>query len=359
MIIINGCSSLSPISNIVHETPTITQSPEKTVPAFTETPIPEKPNVCLGMETGWSPESLLDGTIILGNIENQKIYLLSSGDENPQPLLGRDPSWDPGFRLSPDGKWLSHSILSGDGSSFTALKVKSLNGDQVWEIPYQPGWDSQKSWIDSQHIEILKSETEKITAGPFTGAVVFNPFADEEVINLDFGNLKLAETPYYDPTITRMIYLRDDLIPETGDPLFESIVIADIKSGEELWVRAYPGRDLFIAAWSADGKQVAIQDFSELVVVNLDKNWDKILRRDNLKLHPSTLPVWSPDGHYIAIKTYDSLAIYDPINDILTDYCLHDQILGFDWSPNSQQIAVDISLPNGSREILVINCRHP
>lgn len=345
-VLFNGCAPVPTIAQVTSEIP----------PAIA---IPENPANCLATERRWSPQSLLDGTIILGNTQDQKIYLLSSGDENPQPLLGKDPTWDPAIGLSPDGKWMLDSILSEDGLRFTALKIRSLAGDRVWELPYQPEWGSEGHWMNNEFVWILKSEPEKNTTSPYSGMVILNPFTREKAVDMDFDaadlNLKIAETPHYDPTLARMIYLRDDLIPETGEAVLESIVVTDVNSGKELWTRVSLGTDLLNTAWSQDGRQVAIQDFSELIVINLDEGWEKILQREGVKFHPSTLPAWSPDGRHIAVKTYDSLAVYDPVDDVLTDYCLHNQILGFDWSVNGHQLAVDSSLPDGSEEILVIN----
>jgi len=351
-------SACSPTPNTAKASSTATQIVKETLQIPSATSLPQNQNNCL-TEKSWSSESLWDGTIIVGNTQDQKIYLLSSGDEKPRTLSGKNPTWDPDFRLSPDGKWLAYSILSDDGLSFTALRVRSLNGDQVWEIPYPPGWYSERYWINNEYIEILKSEAGKNTTNPYTGIVILNPFTGDKAVDMDFDttnlNLKITEAPRYDPTLTRMIYLRDDLIPETGEAVLESIVVTEINSGKELWTRVSLGKDLLNAAWSQDGKMVAIQDFSELIVINLYDGWDKILQREGLRLHPSTFPAWSPDGRHIALKTYDSLAIYNPVDDVLTDYCLHNQILGFNWSPDGQQLAVDSSLSDGSEEILVIN----
>jgi len=120
-------------------------------------------------------------------------------------------------------------------------------------------------------------------------------------------------------------------------------------------VREDLGRDYLLASWSSDGKQVAIQDYMDLTVVNIDEGWDRELQRDDLKLDVSSMPVWSPDGRYVAVKTYDSLAIYDSINDVLVDFCLHNTILNFSWSPSGHQLAVGGWLSDGSSYTLVID----
>ena len=92
----------------------------------------------------------LDGTLILGNLADQSIYTYSMGDKNPQPLLGKDPSWNSNYHLSPDGKILVNSILSDDGLRYTTLKIKSLNGNEVWEISYQEDWSDVSGWINNR-----------------------------------------------------------------------------------------------------------------------------------------------------------------------------------------------------------------
>jgi len=361
IILLSGCSSpyqeLTPTIPILENTATVTRSLPMTAPISTSTPFPAGPTNCLTMETTPLVDFKLDGTIIMGNLTSQSIYTLSTEGASPQFLLGKDPSWSPNYRLSPDGKKLAHSILSDDGLSYTALEIKSLNGDQVWEIPYQADWSNMSAWINNEQIEMIKSDTNISTTNPYTGTFVINPFKNEVTADTDATNLNLkpATIPYYDPTVTRMIYLRDVLIPESGEALVESIVIAEIYSGKELWVREDLGRDYLLASWSADGKQVAIQDYMDLTVVNIDEGWDRELQRDDLKLDVSSMPVWSPDGRYVAVKTYDSLAIYDSINDVLVDFCLHNTILNFSWSPSGHQLAVGGWLSDGSSYTLVID----
>ena len=204
---------------------------------------------------------------------------------------------------------------------------------------------------------MIKSDTDISTTNPYTGTFAINPFTKETSADKDTTklNLKPATIPYYDPTMTRMIYLRDALIPESGEGLVESIVIEETNSEREIWVREDLGRDYLLASWSVDGKQVAIQDFVELTVVNINESWERDLQRDDLEFDVSTFPVWSPSGHYVAVKTFESLAIYDPIKDLLTDLCVHDQVLNFAWSPNSRQLAASGWLSNGSSYILLFD----
>lgn len=359
--LLGGCSGVdykpSPTATLIKSTATLVVSPHSPSPVSTSTLKPADQNECTIVETMPSADFMLDGTVILGNLADQSIYILSNRNKNPQPLLGKNPSWNSNYHLSPDGKMLVDSILSDDGLRYTTLKIKSLNGDDVWEIPYGKDWSGVRGWINNEQIEMTKSDPAKSTTNPFTGTFAFNPFTKETSAEMDAAdlNLKPATIPYYDPTMTRMIYVRDTEISESEEALVESVIIEEIDSGRKIWAREDLGRDYLIASWSANGNLVAIQDYLELTVINTDKGWDRELQRDNLEFDVSTFPVWSPDERYIAIKTYDSLAIYDPINDLLMDFCVHDQVLSFSWSPNSRQLAISGWLSDGSSYVLLIN----
>jgi len=246
---------------------------------------------------------------------------------------------------------MAYSILSDNGLRYTTLRIKSLNGDDVWEIPYQEDWSDVYGWINSEKIEMITSNPDISTTNPNTGTFALNPFTEETSANIDAAdlNLKPATIPYYDPTLTRMVYLRDSMISESGEGLVENIVIEEISSGKEIWVREDFGQYFILASWSADGTQVAIHDSSRLIVVNLEDGWERFLPQDLDVISP----VWSSDGRYVAVKTYDTLAIYDTINDVLTDYCLHNKILGFAWSPKSHQLAVSGWLHSSSYILIV------
>lgn len=361
---ITGCTSSareteqnSPI--IIAYSPTaaasITLVSTSTVLPLTDTPTPVSlplrnfTKQCLSVEHATTKDFLSEGTIFLRDLDSDEVLLLTSRDEGPRLLTGIPEGAPDG--VSQNWAWM-----------FYGNSVIASNGELVTTPHRNNQWGILQSWLDSERI-VFQGQTRKSNV-----LYIYNPFTRQEevfapnvtdryqYIDREFSTMWPVVWKFVpDPTLTRMIYVRD----QQGSP---ELVLIDLENGETLWKldRFSPG-DRHIPAWSPNGSQVAVIS-DDYQGVEETYRWEVyIVNRDGQGIQWLDVSVksgeigntvwgdqvaWSPDGRYITFYG-ESLYILDTALRQAVEYCIPYTARAGDsinyrtpiiWSPDSQQV---------------------
>jgi len=304
---------------------------------------------CLNVEPATTNGFLSEGTIFLYEHGSDEILLLTNRDEEPRLLTGVPEGTPDG--VSQNWAWM-----------FYGNSVIASNGELVTTPHRNNQWGLLQGWLDSEQI-IFQGPTRKSNV-----LYIYNPFTRQEnifapnvtdryqYIDREFSTMWPVVWKFVpDPTLTRMIYVRD----QQGRP---ELVLIDLENDETLWKldRFSPG-DRHMPAWSPDGSQVAVisDDYQgveetyrwEVYIVNRDGQgvqWlDVSVKSGGLGNSVwGDQVAWSPDGRYIAFYSED-LYILDTASRQAVDYCIPYTAKAGDsinyrtpitWSPDSRQV---------------------
>jgi hypothetical protein len=330
-------NDLTPVSTI-----TITKSVSLT-PVPSKLPIRSVEKRCAAISKVPASEIISNGIVVLAKYQRPV-----GGTANLMVLKPRNnlsplnlPEYGGGSAVSPDKRWLSY--WSGE-----KLIVISSDGTTQVTYPMNNQWLGTQGWLDTSRIVFVRGGQTPI------GLDIFAPFENKLqplVPNFtDFWKYDFESSGWhvwklvYDPTLTRVAYIRDNEGPE--------FVLFDLEKGSALWQlkRGSIGLD-DPPKWSSNGKLLEViasgdpeDKFNrfQLFTINYDGNAIQWVDFPNDIAFGSRGAQWSPDNRYIAFHG-KSLYILDMVNRKLIDYCIppnpDQQDLGdIVWSPDSKQL---------------------
>ncbi len=329
---------------------------------------------CLTVETSLQPILIPGDRIVLGS--PSKLYILDSQDREVRPWNTATPGLFGAMTVSPDQRILAseHARYNDEGKYIDKeLLLLAADGEQQRAISWDKDWGHMLSWLDNERLVIVpisRPEGTVFILNVFTGQEqeLLPPFPD--VYNIYPPGL-WGSKAVYDPSLTRVAYLRDSMTEGLG------VVLWDLQAKQELWHLNHSEIIRNQPKWSPNGKQLAIAApitdewyHYELFAVSRD---GQAMPLTNLT---AAYPVavignfsWSPDGRYIAFwldnrqtteQVYQGeyLLVLDTTARQVTDYCIPGNVMGGAappiWSPNSQQLIVEnFYEANVSRVVLV------
>lgn len=261
--------------------------------------------------------------------------------------------------ISPDGQWLvySHEDSLGD---FLTIEGFSWITDFRWAtqiraIPRdKPTW---AFWLDDERLVFNFYLEEPIIVNMFTGETE-HMYVRYPEFHLDDGNL-----PLFSQDLNKLIAYRS--LPEEPP----SIVLWDLPNRREIQ-RIYIAQEAIrrnLMQVSPNGEQIAVSGaldyffdplFLDIFLMDWDGNLEKLTTFKDSGLTTSMIErlQWSPDGVYLAFWLNESLAVYNTVTQVVTDYCLRSSNSMSSspyWSPNSQQIVFNGYTPDSTPIIVV------
>jgi len=349
--------------------PTATDPPTPTVTIFftpTPTPlsIPGYQRICPNINETLLSELNANGYILLRKEKIAYALTPSTGDLRLLPDIHTAI-----LPIAPNGNWLAHKIEDDNGQDL--LEVRPISGNPIFSLPYDENWEYLLYWLDNERVAISYWRGTGDDWASNYGNVIINLFTGQ-TIKIDgnrlqgFGNPGID--PLYDLSLTRVIYTRREPL---GDVF---LVLWDLETSEFLWEMNIGDQFVSIRpAWSPDGTQFAVGGppdlfayniVFELFLVDRDGQATQLTHFAEAGLREAriTYPHWSPDGRYIAFWLSDSLAVYDTVTGMTSDYCFPASYFyqhRIYWSPDSHQIAVNSDLDDvyweGPARVVVID----
>ncbi len=336
--LIAACSPLAPANSVqVTEsvptakqiTPSLTNLPTQrpsstltsTLPAL---PLHEFERRCPEMMDSLPVGFLTEGILFLREYQdiNFNDVILTSQDEHLQPSPYPQNEV---YGISPDGEWI---IFTQKGD----LKVQSYDGKKQFTYHRKDEWDGIQAWLNPDQL-VIKYQTKSDAVDVLdlmTGKI--------EVISLGFTDRYIYDRemlgwPVWklvpDPSLTRVAYMRD-----YGNGEFPpGLVLVDLEKSLTLWeLKRFSPGDRHIPVWSPDGEWMAVATddsgpddnafHSEIYTVNRDGqavHWLDV-KSENDGLFGNELR-WSPDGRYMAIYG-ESLYLIDTLTKQAFDLCI-------------------------------------
>jgi len=336
-------------------------STETSVPAtipMTPRAAPTAAEVC--PEVGGLLPSEVEGTLVLLSTDGG-IYII----DLPSLEMLRKPDSSGAFVDSPIGFPLTspgasllgivQRVEAGTGvSSARRLRIIDASGRDAVEPLVDNRWASVTSWTNNGQLTITDgtlADGTIIVVDPFTGVESVLPpgMPDLDVHDPITWYALGVPVVVYDPSLTRAVYFA-----------YDKFVLWNVSTGQALatqmtgWTRSLP-------MWAQDGSRVVVVVDSradprhqELVLLGRDGPATEVThlhRSYTSKWIHAASPSWSPDGTRIAfwIGTQDSeeispqwhLAIIDLPTSAITDYCLSQQWASLPiWSPDGHYIAL-------------------
>ena len=274
--------------------------------------------------------------------------------------------------VSPDRKALA--FKSGDPkTNVWSVVIADAQGNRVKSTPWPQGYFILGNWINNQ--QLLLSTNPPLT--------IFNPY-DNSRQGYQFSDLpNFSEDPtanrvaLFNPAVDRVVY------KDNGG----KVTLLDLAAKKALGTVPNQTAPFPIAAWSPDGKQVAVVGKTLLGAKPSDQGDDIFgISRDGqvtqlthltdhygrlLTVNPAGLS-WSPDSRFFAFwliyPNYGAnwqLAVHDTVTQKTTAYCILNRDgsqLGYVhplpvpiWSPDSSQIMVENRYDTSSNHILIVD----
>lgn len=340
--------------------PSETMVPEKVFMGF---PIPD-PSSAVRIQCPVKEDNVPgEGFIILAKLDNQlsyesKIYLLDLIKGIKVLLLDEynlTDFWQGGYAVSPDRKWFAYRVTLNDRQNDKLNLVSSVD-QEIISLQWDNSWGKIISWLDKEQL-ILLPTPQKIDE--YGSIILMNPFVGEiKKVAPTFPNginfnVQLIPLAYYNPALTRVIYI-------SGQYFF----LENLQTQQNIWQRS--GANFTVKpSWSPDGTHFAMvittKDSEKNVIHNdlylVNSDGQEIQLTDIGLAYPSYKEVyvesfeWSPDGQKIAFQLFLSgngqeigpnLAIVDLATKAVDIYCINisrddGRII---WSPNSDQLII-------------------
>lgn len=361
---LSGPSKAPPIEPAV-ASPAQVQTPAATATAGTIlTPTPSAVSLivksCVPSVDG-PPDGAAGSLAVYRPSEGLLLLDLQTGD-TLATLVGSEASLSMrGFfpYVSPD----HHHLAVVEGSALRmegphSLRVVDSNGKDVVAPTWQAHWDIVTGWLDNSRLEIAVAGDAPGTMAaydPFNAAVTELPPRAPEVLSMlppvpDW----YVHTPVvrYDPTLSRAAYVG---FPDRTYRLW------DLEAERQLWESKYLEWAYDPPAWSPDGSQVAflvqpLEGFpasGELDVVS--RGGELLGSLDFAAADPEggrtyflQRLAWSPTGDKIAFwlvrsegEPSPSLSVFDVATETVAEYCVQGNVAGLPvWSPDGRFIAV-------------------
>jgi Tol biopolymer transport system component len=256
-------------------------------------------------------------------------------------------------RISPDGRW-----LTGESLELKALYVVDATGKTYKKIPYQAGWGTISHWINDSTIIIQENGNY-----PLNTLFAINPFTQEvrELPHLFPDIDKIRSQPWdysgltiYDPTLQLVVY------PELSSD-GNVIVLWDLGKNDPVVRLLDPELNPNpMPRWSQDGEKFVFTGLNDHPLTLIYR--DGRIKNSEINLDDDFVPLidltsWSPDGRYLAfwIEPRDDhdrsglhLMVWDTRVDRVIDTCIPSDVyireIGYDnlplWSPDGKYLAV-------------------
>lgn len=318
---------------------------------------------CLQIEKRAPDDIVLEGRIVTEVVDTYRLFsklLAFPSDDVFENELGN--IYVKVWGISPDGRWLVYEREDSAGD-FLTIEGFSWTTDARWtrqiqEIPRDKS--TWASWLDNERL-VFNSYLED--------PIVVNVFNDEtENVHIRYTEFYLDDRQYplLSRDLIRMIARRS--LPEEPP----SIVLWDLPSRREIQ-RFYIDQESVLRVLmrvSPNGEQIAVSGsldffydalFHDIFLTDWDGNVKQLTSFRNSGLTQSLIEQfqWSPDGRYLAFWLNESLAVYDAVSQVVTDYCIRSSYsMSFSphWSPNSHQIVFNgYDDQPGSGPIIVVD----
>ncbi|MEP6895767.1 MAG: hypothetical protein ABI986_09190 [Chloroflexota bacterium] len=372
-----GCNSI----NALTATPVIQPS----IKAFTAlpslaptvvTPIPsatkhaeaDLPEGCINlMPTTLNPLKI-DGLFVTGG------YLFDPQTWQKVNLADGGQQLSSYYPVSPNKKYMLASVRINDREYYYVLKTPGKVSKI--DIPIPEGWIFSW-WSDNEHIVFYTLEPDEYlnSWNPFTGEVKRIKLDVPNAVDQYFAPGLYLVHAYSDPTLERVFYGSKD----------GRLILWNLETKKEIASLPMPmqaegsSAEAFFpvfGGWSPEGKKLITPwpiwfgnmkpPANELYVFDADGNISQLTDlNQKYTFANAEEPVWSPDGRQVGfwLRIGDSnskplvlhqwLAVFDTNTKETNVYCLATGIPehpGSDiiWSPNDQQLIVNIELPNGN-----------
>lgn len=329
---------------------------------------------CLKVEDRSPGETQSNGVLILeGEIANgsNRNTIVTSLLNMATGKLNRQKDFQFGHAVSPDRKLQAYEqIYPNSNAEFV---ISDSNGKTLKAIPYIESWGGIVDWLDDQRLVFIN---------PGHGLLLWNPFAGgQQILQYDFPDkYAFPDSPYwrgwkmtmYDPTLTRVIYLKK-LIDKNTYALWDYQKKKLIKSFENTFDFGF-----YIPSWSPDGSEFVAGgsyyeqgQHYELFLVSRDGQVKQLTHLNpNLDV-VSSLYSWSPDGRFLAVYLHDpnkhegdtTLGIIDTISGEIIDTCVQvsygrdnrdDASLPV-WSPDGSQLVVYASYEADHLHVILVD----
>lgn len=338
---------------------------------------------CPEISNGTSSLANLTGTIVLGgekiSLGNQEFS--PDGNGNSVLLFWNTHSGNLTTYQLPEKQMYYYYVASPDKEHLALTEGKTLeetldvvvlnkDGQEESKFPLPGDW-TLFDWLNDEKLLVRQMRL----IGPNKDLIAVNPFTHEQqILKSDFPNIYSRE-PFviwgaqmiFNPTLSKVVYAE-------LQKNFLTAVLWDIENNREV-ARITEGG---LPRWSPDGKRL-------LLVVENDPQQHRVsdeiytvsgqgevnqatFLTDNLKASIINLPVWSPDGRYIAFWLSSDLpihvaklAVLDTETSSIDMYCKEfnpfpfrfgeDNTLGYAynqvnaavpiWSPDSQYLLIE------------------
>lgn len=357
-------------------TQAVTRSPNPRLPTITPTVPPEVHLIfqCLEIAPNLPAGGNVKGTLVLTPAypyNNARTYLWNM-ETSEKHLWLNEPVLD--YITSPNGRWLAFWGNKSQQGNGLWLTIVTADGKEQKVIKMEEGWGHLALWLDNQRLlirnvgEIYKStDTARLVLNPFTGERQELPPDPLDIYNLypvpQWQGLGMSS---YDPGLTRRVYPNIDY----------DLVLEDLQTHQVLVHFLVPIFDA-IPRWSPDGQSFVITkatrynpgpDSYELFNISRD---GEVSQLTHLADHYENAYIasyhWSPDGQYIAFwlaanpenDHQVNLAVLDIKTLDMVVYCITSNYKGTTppnlfWSPNSQQLVMDVTDENEENPVRVV-----
>jgi len=304
---------------------------------------------CLNYKDETPLGEIATGTIVISNTDFTALFLLDlgTGQKYELPYLSKNNIMYSAVKVSPNGNMVAYpeGQLIGDGGR-TTLWVLDAHAEVLAKIPFDQYLFNLR-WLDNERVVLYTNQTAE------KGSVlVVNPFTREQsVVSNELPELAVFAWPgvewgvEYSPDLQAVVFIGSLKVRDSGP------VLRDIARDQIIWEPQPPVSSFEMPKWSPDGKRVAEGASGYLYIIDRDGQATAVPKLNPLKgvAHFS----WSPDGRYIAVWNSDRpqhyiLMVYDLQSEKLMDTCIEDVYPSSPvWSPDSQQIIVNINVNKG------------
>jgi Tol biopolymer transport system component len=350
VLFVAGCT---PLPTTIHPVASLTPSLQNTTlpittlnPEFTPTTTSGSKFVrqCLQLaDQETALKGVMSGTILYYHVPPNERFILKdvqTGIEYELPK-SKSSSWADYPQISPNGKMLALMEWVYNDQNIeinNTLWIFDVRANLLGKISFDRSGLSKVRWLDNERL-IVETET-------YGTLLIVNPFTGEkrtisnELPGLDVqsGQGASAWRVEYSSDLEWAAYL---YITDEGDGS-RAIMVRDVVKNQDIWHST--GGDGGKPVWSPDGHEVAVVSIGDgqLYLVNRSGQVTPVLSSG--PPHKASSPSWSPNGRFIVFWNADSLVVYDRRLNQMIDLC----IPGYgspipppvNWSPDSQQFIV-------------------
>jgi hypothetical protein len=305
------------------------------------------------------------------------------------------------FAVSPDRRWVAYRRVVRDDMRIQTVADDLVVADGAGQVlsshPWENGWTGIAGWLDLGRLVIniaAKDGDEALAKKPATLIVLDLATGRHKVLAPDFPDINL-EYPVpnwdnwgatmYDATLARVVY------PFDSAARFDAGYVLWDVAGQRALARLSSTMRIQAPRWSPDGarfvvaaSQAAGESWLSFELYSVERDGGEATRLTHLTDYYSAVFLqsytWSPDGRRIAFWMVEEplgvpfiehgeahLAVLDTLTGEVTNTCVpgeHDATVGPArgpaplWSPDSTQLVVVNSAPDGNNRVLLVDLAH-